>query len=129
MGEKRQKGTLYRSRNGMILGVCRGIADYYNIPVFWFRAGVIILAVTTAIWPVVLSYFAIAFIVKIEPVIPFASDSENEFYGSYTNSRSMALHRLKKKFEQLQNRLHRMEDVVTSKEYSWDMKMGRKEER
>jgi phage shock protein C len=82
--------------------------------------------ITTAIWPVVLIYFGAALFLKPEPVIPFASESDNEFYGSYTNSRSMALHRLKKKFDQLQNRLHRMEDVVTSREFSWDMKMGEK---
>ncbi len=126
MNEKRQKGTLYRSRNGKILGVCRGIAEYYDIPVFWFRAGVVVLMVTTAVWPVMIVYFAVAFYLKPEPVIPFASESENEFYGSLANSRSMALHRLKKKFDQLQNRLRRMEDVVTSKEFTWDMEMRQK---
>ncbi|MBN1761218.1 MAG: envelope stress response membrane protein PspC [Chitinispirillaceae bacterium] len=114
----------YRSRHGVALGVCRGIADHYDIPVFWVRVGVIILMVTTAVWPVVLAYFAVAFFLKPEPVLPFADESDNEFYSSFTTSRSMALHRLKKKFDQLQNRLRRMEDVVTSREYDWERKMG-----
>lgn len=79
--------------------------------------------ITTAVWPVVLVYFAVAFYVKPEPVVPFENESDDEFYGSYTNSRSMAFHRIKKKFEQLRNRLRRMEDVVTSREFTWDMKM------
>lgn len=112
----------------MILGVCRGIADHYEIPVFWFRVGVIVLAVTTAIWPVVIVYFVMALSMRPEPVIPFSNESDNEFYGSFTSSRSMALHRLKKKFDQLQNRLRRMEDVVTGKEFEWDMKMNRRKD-
>ena len=28
---------LYRSRNGVILGVCRGIADYFDLSAFWIR--------------------------------------------------------------------------------------------
>jgi phage shock protein C len=121
---RRRYRSLYRSRNGIIMGVCKGIADQYEIPVFWLRVGVVFLTITTGIWPVLLVYFALAFYAKPEPVIPFENESDNEFYGSYTNSRSMALHRIKKKFEQLQNRLRRMEDVVTSREFSWDMKMG-----
>jgi phage shock protein C len=109
----------------MILGVCRGVADYYSIPVFWFRVGVIVLMLTTAIWPVVIVYFIMAFSIRPEPVIPFSNESDNEFYGSFTTSRSMALHRLKKKSDQLQSRLRRMEDVVTGKEFDWKMKMER----
>lgn len=123
---RRRYGTLYRSRNGMIMGVCRGIADRYEIPVFWLRVGVVFLTITTGIWPVLLVYFGFAFYAKPEPVLPFENESDNEFYGSITNSRSMALHRIKKKFEQLQNRLRRMEDVVTSREFSWDIKMEEK---
>ena len=119
-------GPLYRSRYGMVLGVCKGIADYYELPVFWIRAGVVFFLVTTGFWPVGLAYFITALVLKPEPVVPFGSESDNEFYGSYTNSRSMALHRLKKKFDQLQNRIHRMEDVVTSREFEWDMKMGKR---
>ena len=29
---------LYRSRDGMLAGVCRGIADYFDLSVFWLRA-------------------------------------------------------------------------------------------
>ena len=121
---RRLREQLYRSRHGEVLGVCRGIADHYDLPVFWVRVGVIIIMVTTAVWPVVLAYFAIAFYLKPEPVVPFETEGDNEFYSSFTNSRSMALHRLKKKFDQLQNRLYRMEDVVTSREYDWERKMG-----
>ncbi len=34
---------LYRSRNGVILGVCRGLADYFDFSAFWMRAIAVIL--------------------------------------------------------------------------------------
>ena len=73
---------------------------------------------------VVLGYFAVTFFVKPEPVLPFADESDNEFYSSFTTSRSMALHLFKRKFDQLQHRLGRMEDAVTSREFEWERKMG-----
>ncbi|MBP1742726.1 MAG: pspC [Deltaproteobacteria bacterium] len=36
--EKILSGGLYRSRKGAILGVCRGIAEYFDFSVFWTRA-------------------------------------------------------------------------------------------
>ena len=124
MTEQYKKASLYRSRDGLILGVCKGIARRYAVPVFWIRVGVIFVMVTTAVWPVVLAYFMAAFFMKPEPVIPFSDESDSEFYDSYTNSRSMALHRVKKKFDQLNNRIRRMEDVVTSRDFTWDRKLG-----
>ncbi|MCJ7776670.1 MAG: PspC domain-containing protein, partial [Desulfobulbaceae bacterium] len=35
--EKILHGGLYRSRNGIILGVCRGVAEYFDFSVFWAR--------------------------------------------------------------------------------------------
>jgi phage shock protein C len=124
MHERPMRGPLYRSRYGVILGVCRGIAEHFDIPVFWIRIGTIILTVTTGVWPMLVAYFGAAFFLQQEPVLPFSNESDNEFYSSFTNSRSMALHRLKKKFDQMQSRLRRMEDVVTSREYDWERKMG-----
>ncbi len=125
MIKEKRKYPIYRSRNGIILGVCKGIANHYDIPVFWIRLGLIIIMGTTAVWPVVLGYFLIAFYAKPEPVIPFTSESDCEFYGSYTSSRSMAIYRLKNKFNQLNNRIRRMEDVVTSRDFTWKQKIGK----
>jgi phage shock protein C len=44
-------GSLHRSRDGVILGVCRGIADYFDFSVFWTRVTVVILFLLTGFWP------------------------------------------------------------------------------
>lgn len=114
--------TVYRSRYGIILGICKGISEHFEIPVMWLRIGVILIAITTGVWPIVLAYFGLAFYLKPKPILPLSSEGENAFYDSYTSSRSSALHRVKEKFDSLNKRIHRMEDIVTSKDFNWKNK-------
>ncbi len=60
---------------------------------------------------------------KPEPVVPFQSVEDEDFYNTYVSSRSMALHRLKKTFENLDRRIRRMEDIVTAPDYDWDSRL------
>ncbi len=75
---------LYRSRSGIILGVCRGIADYLNISVFWTRAIMVILFLFAGFWPVVVLYFVAGFLMKPEPVIRLHYHGEDDFCENYT---------------------------------------------
>lgn len=59
----------YRSRNGVIFGVCRGLAEYSDISLFWIRFIVVVLLLFTGIWPIVILYVIAAFLMKPEPVI------------------------------------------------------------
>ena len=61
---------------------------------------------------------------KLEPVVPFEEDSEREFYDSYVNSRSMALARLKRTYDNLERRIRRMENLVTAREYDWERRLN-----
>lgn len=61
---------LYRSRNGAILGVCRGIADYFDLSVFWIRATAVILFICTGFWPIVGLYILAALLMKSDPTRP-----------------------------------------------------------
>ncbi len=111
---------LYRSRRGWILGVCRGIAEARDIPVFWVRAIAVILVFVTSVWPALLLYLVAALLLKPEPVLRLNSDEDLEFYNSYSASRKMALMRLKRTFDNLDRRIQRMETTITAREYDWD---------
>jgi phage shock protein C len=114
---------LYRSRDGVFLGVVKGFANYFGLSIFWFRLVVFFLILFTGIWPGVFLYLIAALVMKLEPVLEPRTDAEREFYEAYVNSRSMALKRLKDKFNRLDDRVKRMEDHVTSREYTWDKKL------
>ena len=118
------RGGLHRSRNGVILGVCRGIAEHFDFSVFWVRSIAVIILLLSGFWPITGIYFIAALIMKPEPAIPIQSDDEQEFYDSYLNSRKRAADRLKRRYENLERRMRRMEHTVTSREYDWDNRMN-----
>lgn len=117
------RGGLYRSRRGVILGVCKGIADYFDFSVFWARAVAIVLLVFTGFWPIAALYFIAALLMKPEPVLPLYSEEEQEFYDSYVHPPKGAADRLKRKYEGLERRIGRMEHAVTSREYDWEQRL------
>jgi len=122
--EKILRGGLYRSRNGLVLGVCRGIAEYFDFSVFWARAIVLVLLFFSGLWPIMALYFIAALLMKPEPVISIESDDQKEFYNSYINSRKGAIDRLKRRYENLERRIQRMEHTVTTKEFDWDRRLN-----
>jgi len=121
--ELSQRG-LYRSRNGAILGVCRGIAEYFDVSVFWVRFITIILLIFTWFWPTVVIYFAAAFLMKPEPIIPLDNMGEREFYDSYVRSREMATDRIRRRYENLERRIQRLEHSVTRPEFDWEKRLN-----
>lgn len=118
------QGGLYRSRNGIILGVCRGIAEYFDFSLFWVRAITVVLLFFSGFWPIMIIYFIAALLMKPAPVISIHTDEEQEFYNSYIHSRQGALDRIRRRYENLEHRIQRMEHAVTAREYNWDNRLN-----
>jgi phage shock protein C len=117
---KAYRRGIYRSRHGAIFGVCRGLAEHFDFSVFWVRFMAVILLAVSGLWPAMVLYILAALVMKAEPVLPISSMDEQRFYDDLTQSRHEATQRLKRRYEGLENRIRRMEDVVTSREYDWD---------
>ncbi len=115
---------LYRSRNGMILGVFKGLAEYFDLSVFWLRTIGVIVFIFSGFWPIVVLYLLAAILMKKAPIIPLESIDEQEFYDSYTRFRKGSVYRMKRQFERLNRRIQRMEDVVTDKEFDWEQRLN-----
>jgi phage shock protein C len=111
---------IYRSRRGIFMGVCRGLANYFNLSVFWVRITFLILFLFTGFWPVGVMYIIAGLLLKMEPVSPLRNEKDQEFYDSYAHSRQSAIQRVKRKFENIERRIQRMEHTVTSKEFDWE---------
>ena len=63
----RVKRGFYRSRDGAIFGVCRGIADYFDFSLFWTRMLTLILLIVTGFLSVIILYLIAALLMKPEP--------------------------------------------------------------
>ena len=120
---EKQRG-IYRARDGVFLGVCKGIAEYFDFSVFWVRIAMVTVFIFSGFWPVIGVYLVAAFFMKPRPVIPVESEDEQEFYDSYVHAPRNAAHRLRKKFNELDRRIRRMEDKVTGREYEWERKFN-----
>ncbi len=117
------KRGIYRSRRGAILGVCRGLAEYFDFSIFWFRAIAVMLLFLSGLWPITILYIIAALCMKPEPIIPLQTVDEKEFYDSYLYSRQGVAQRLKRKYEDIERRIRRMEHIVTEREFDWEHRM------
>lgn len=122
--ERFSRGGIYRSRNGVIFGVCRGLAEHFDFSVFWARIIAVIFFLVTGFWPAIGLYLIAALLMKPAPVIPIKTDAEQEFYDSYTHSRHLAAGRLKRRYENLERRIRRMEHIVTDRKFDWDERLN-----
>jgi phage shock protein C len=117
-------GGIYRARDGVFLGVCKGISDYFDFSVFWVRMAAVAIFIFSGFWPVIGIYLVAGFFMKPRPVKPVQSEDERVFYDSYVNAPQSGARRLRKKFEALDRRIRRMEDKVTGREYEWERKFN-----
>ncbi|ACN17273.1 PspC [Desulforapulum autotrophicum HRM2] len=113
---------LFRSRSGVLMGVCRGIANRFDLSVHLVRAVAVFLLFVSGFWPVVGLYFLAAFLLKPEPVAPIHSEAEGDFYENYVTSRKAAIRSIHSRFTTLERKILRLEDAVTSREFDWDEK-------
>ena len=111
---------LYRSRDGIILGVCRGVADYFDFSAFWIRAILIVVFIFTGFWPVIGIYILAAILMKSEPGLPGGKESKHSNRCRYSRARRETAERIKRKWGHLEKRIRRMEDKVTSREFDWN---------
>jgi phage shock protein C len=114
---------IYRSRQGGIFGVCRGLAEHFDFSVFWVRFMAVVMLIVSGLWPAMILYILAALVMKPQPVMPISSAEEQQFYDRYTASRHDAAQGLKRRYEGLEKRIRRMEDVVTSREYDWERRL------
>ena len=111
---------LYRSQNGFIFGVFAGLADYFGFSVFWIRTIAVILLILTGLWPITGVYLVAALIMKTDPGRDFRASRRNHSCGRYAFARYETPEWLKRKWRRMENRIRRMEDRVTSREFDWE---------
>jgi phage shock protein C len=108
----------------MIFGVCKGMAEYLGVNLFWVRVLAVVMLLFSGIWLGIAAYVVAALLMKPEPVVPFEETADREFYESYVNSRTMALQRLKRTYDSLERRIRRLEDIVTARDYEWERRLN-----
>ena len=114
----------YRSRDGMILGVCKGLAEYLSMPTWAVRFFVVIAALFGGLWPMLGLYVLAGIVMQPQPVVPLADASEGDFYDSYARDPERAMGGLRQRYTGVERRLRRLEDLAVSREKDFDRRLG-----
>jgi phage shock protein C len=96
------------------------VADYFDFSAFWIRAILIVAFIFTGFWPVIGIYILAALLMKSEPGVPGENKSKHTYQCRYSRARRETSERIRRKWRHLENRIRRMEDKVTSREYDWN---------
>ena len=108
--ESRPNGW-YRSEEGVFLGLCKGLAEWRDLPVFWVRFAFIILSVITGLFPIaVIAYIVMSFIIPKAPEKAFQSPP----------TLAPKIKSVKQMLEALERRTRRVEEAVVNRENDWD---------
>ncbi len=101
-------------RDGKVMGVCAGIADYTGIDVTWVRVGTALLTLATSGW-VLLAYFITAWVASCEPPGLYGSAEDAKFWqGVRTNTRRSTAE-VRSAFRDIDRRLADIETMYTSR--------------
>jgi phage shock protein C len=92
------------------------VAEYFDFSPWAVRLLALLLQFTLVPYLFVV-YFILAFVLKDSPEQPFRDYGEEEFYNVYQSSRSDALRKVNRAFQTLDQRIQRMEKIVTDRNY------------
>ncbi|MDR2442345.1 MAG: PspC domain-containing protein [Deltaproteobacteria bacterium] len=107
----------FRSKNGLILGVLRGLAEHWQISPFTVRVLFIIAGFFLAFWPLPIIYVIAAIIMPSEPKLWPKNERQKELLLLGQADPQALVEHLTARFDSLEKKARRLEDIVTSKAY------------
>jgi phage shock protein C len=113
----RSRYRLYRDpARGWLAGVCAGIASYLGIEPVIIRLA-FVLSLFLFFVPAVIGYIVLALALPVRPPDLYASGEEEAFWRGVATAPDETLHRLRRRFGDLESRLRALEGEVTSGDF------------
>lgn len=110
-------GRLYRDpEQGVVAGVCAGIAEYVGLRPVQVRL-LTILGLVFFFVPTIIGYVALALILRPKPPDLYRAEDDAHFWRTVRTTPNQALGALRDRFRALDARLGRIESLVASDEY------------
>jgi phage shock protein C len=107
----------FRSRQGLLLGVVKGLADHWGMSPFALRIIIVALSLFLAFWPMAIMYVAAAIIMPMEPLSPPANERERELLLLGKADLNTLVASLESRADGIERKIRRLEDIITSKTY------------
>jgi phage shock protein C len=113
---------LYRDpANGVLAGVCAGIAQYFGVERIAVRIA-FVLAFFFFFVLAAIGYVVLAFVLPKRPPALYASGEEESFWRGAATAPDDTLHGLRRRFGDIETRLRAMERQVTSDDFDLQRK-------
>ena len=114
----------FRADDGVIFGVAKGLATHFGWSVGLVRLILVLATIFMFFWPTIILYLVAAMIMSPAPAGHLASPEERDIWFQAQMDPDAAMEQLGRRSAQLEKRLRRMEDFVTSRDYEWTRKMN-----
>ncbi len=113
----------FKANDGLIFGVCKGLADYYGWSVGLVRLIVVLASIFLFFWPTVIIYLVAALLMSPAPTEKLGTQEERDIWLKTQMDPDAAMEQLARRAGGVEKRLRRLEDYVTSREFAWQRKM------
>ena len=115
---KKSPTRLYKNpRDGKIMGVCAGVADYFGLKPGLVRVLTVVFAIFTGLWPVLIGYLIMGFALDPKPMDLYEDEREEEFWKQTRKSPDYTAAELRRRFRDIDRRTSEMEAYMTSKRF------------
>ena len=101
-------------RHAKFLGVCAGVADYFDVEALWIRLG-FVATVFLMFPPIIFAYFVVAWTASPKPYSLYAeTPDEREFWTKVRVAPQRTIRDTRSSFRETERRLRDIEAYVTS---------------
>lgn len=109
---------LYKNKeNGIIGGVCAGIADYFGLSTFLIRFIAVLCLMAT--FPLTFIVYIILYMsLDVRPDVVYESEEEEKFWRKVSFSPSEKISEMRYRLQKLSDRIKKLENFVTEQEFS-----------
>lgn len=115
---------LYKDpRHGKLLGVCAGIAVYFDVRPGVIRFLAILGAVFTGFWPIVIVYIIMAVVLETKPAEMYERPEEDAFWREVRTKPDYTAADMRRRFRDIEKRTQDMEAYMTSKRFRLDREL------
>ncbi len=118
--------NIHRAPDGMLLGVCKGIAQSRNLPVPAVRLAVVALTMVTGFWPGIALYILAAALMEAAAPQQGGFSEEERFRPDSRAGRARLMRDLKERILRMDKRIQRMEDQVVRPDFHWDKRWDKR---
>ena len=114
----------YRANDGLILGVAKGLADHFGWSLGLVRLVIVLTSIFLFFWPTLILYIVAALLMGPAPTGKLDSQEERDIWLYAQMDPQGTLNQLGRRAAQAENRLRRLEDYITSKEFDWQRRLN-----